>query len=279
MVQVLILVVGAMIFLFLTGTVVGDISEVVNLKSGLLVLGGTIMCSLLAYPFKTLKDLIKSLTAVFRYDESDNRGLLFQIEALAHVRRLYGIRELEEQGKRTDNPFLRKGIELLVDDYDRKEIRDIMDRDCELFVSSRTSQITVLNTLAKLAPAFGFLGTIIGLIGVLNNMENPAEIGKGMSIALLTTLYGSLISNFLFLPLAKKLTEHTKAQLTQLNIVMEGVMDISEKKNPKAISHRLGSHLEINDLVVGEILGSQDRGDRHVFYSFMRKLIPRKQRV
>ncbi|HDZ24783.1 MAG TPA: flagellar motor component [Desulfobacteraceae bacterium] len=248
MIQVIIVAAGAIICLFLTGNTIGEISEVANLKSGLLVLGGTLMCAFLAFPVKTFRGLIKSLMEVFRYKETNHKDLLFQIESLAHVRWLYGIRELEEDGKRTDNPFLRRGIELVVDDYDRYEIRDIMEKDYELYFSNKASQVHLLRTLAKLAPAFGFIGTIIGLISVLNNMGVPAEIGKGMSLALLTTLYGSLISNFLFLPLAKKLSEHTKAEITQLNIIMEGVMDISDKRNPKAISHRLQGYLGLHDL-------------------------------
>ena len=279
MIQVIIIAAGAMICLFLTGSTVGDISEVVNLKSGLLVLGGTLMCAFLAFPVKTFRELIKSLMEVFRYEETDHQDLLFQIESLAHVRWLYGIKELEEDGKRTDNPFLRRGIELVVDDYDRYEIRNIMEKDCELYFSNKASQIHILRTLAKLAPAFGFIGTIIGLISVLNNMGVPAEIGKGMSLALLTTLYGSLISNFLFLPLAKKLSEHTKAEITQLNIIMEGVMDISDKRNPKAISHRLKGYLGVHDLTRADGLVRSAPKGLPILRTFVHKLAMRKQNV
>jgi flagellar motor component MotA len=83
---------------------------------------------------------------------------------------------------------------------------------------------------------------------VLNNVEDPAQIGKGMALALLTTLYGILIANFLFFPLAKKLSEHTKAEATVLNIILEGVMDIADQKTSKSISHRLNSYIGINHL-------------------------------
>jgi chemotaxis protein MotA len=88
----------------------------------------------------------------------------------------------------------------------------------------------------------------MGLIKVLNNVEDPALIGKGMALALLTTLYGILLANFLFFPLAKKLSEHAKAEATVLNIVLEGVMDIADQKTSKSISHRLNSYLGINHL-------------------------------
>jgi len=279
MIQVIIIAAGAMICLFLTGSTVGEISEVANLKSGLLVLGGTLTCAFLAFPVKTFRGLIKSLVEVFRYEETNHKDLLFQIESLAHVRWLYGIRELEEDGTRADNPFLRRGIELVVDDYDRYEIRDIMEKDYELYFSNKASHVHLLRTLAKLAPAFGFIGTIIGLISVLNNMGTPAEIGKGMSLALLTTLYGSLISNFLFLPLAKKLSEHTKAEITQLNIIMEGVMDISDKRNPKAISHRLQGYLGVHDLTRADGLAWSVPWGWATLRTFVHKLAMRKQNV
>ncbi len=263
MIQVLILVMGAIVFLFLTGSAMGEISEIVNLKSGLMVLGGTLMCALLAFPIKTFKDLIRSLVEVFRYEEENNEDMLSQIVNLAHIRWLYGIREMEEEGKKADHPFLRKGISLIADDYDRYEIFNILEKDVELFFSKRTSQINILDTLGKLAPAFGFVGTIIGLISVLSNMENPTEIGKGMSIALLTTLYGSLISNFFFLPLAKKLSEFTKTQAMEFNIVMEGVMDICDKKNPKAIAHRLRSYSGLHTPTRSERLPSPSPVGRH----------------
>ena len=263
MIQVLILLMGAMVFLFLTGSAMGEISEIANLKSGVMVLGGALMCALLAFPIKTFKDLAGSLMEVFRTEEKKSEEMLSQIETLAHIRWLYGIREMEEEGKKADHPFLRKGISLIADDYDRYEIFNILEKDIELFFSKRTSQINILDTLGKLAPAFGFVGTIIGLISVLSNMESPTEIGKGMSIALLTTLYGSLISNFLFLPLARKLSEHTKAQAMEFNLIMEGVMDICDKKNPKAIAHRLRSYSGLHNPKRSEILSPPSPAGRH----------------
>ena len=279
MIQVIIVAAGAIICLFLTGNTVGEISEVANLRSCLLVLGGTMMCAFLTFPFKTFRGLFKSLVGVFQDEEPNHKDLLFQIESLAHVRWFYGIKELEEDGKKTGNPFLRRGIELVVDDYDRYEIRNIMEKDYELYFSNKASHIHILRTLAKLAPALGFIGTIIGLISVLNNIGTPAEIGKGMSLALLTTLYGSLISNFLFLPLAKKLSEHTKAEITQLNIIMEGVMDISHKRNPKAISHRLKGYLGVHDLTRADGLVRSAPKGLPILRTFVHKLAMRKQNV
>ena len=202
----------------------------------------------IAFPLKTFRDLCKSLMVVFKQQETNGELLVSELEMLAHIWRRSGIVALEKARQGLENVFLQKGIELVVDGYDRYDIRNIMEKDYELYFSRKESQVNILNTLAKLAPVFGFVGTILGLINVLNSMEDPAMIGKGMALALLTTLYGILLANFLFFPLSKKLSEYAKAEATVLNIILEGILDIADQKTSKSISHRLNSYLDVNQL-------------------------------
>ena len=248
MVQKLILGIGILAFLIISEMAIEGTSILINLKSALLVLAGTLLSALIAYPLKTFKDLRKSLKAIFSREETDSEPLIKELEALAVIWRRYGIYELENAAQSIDNVFLRKGVELVVDGYNRFDIRNVLEKDYELYFSRKDSQINILKTLAKLAPVFGFVGTIIGLINVLNNMQDPAQIGEGMALALLTTLYGILMANFIFLPLSKKLSEHIKAEATALNIVLEGILDIADQKTSSYISRRLTSYLDINSL-------------------------------
>ena len=248
MLQKLILLIGIILFMILSGNAIENTSIMLNLKSALLVMAGSLLSAFIAFPMKTFRDLLKSLIAVYKHEETDNEPLVQEMEKLAVIWRRHGIIALENAKNRVDNVFLNKGVELVIDGYNRYDIRNIMEKDYELYFSRKESQVNVLNTLAKLAPIFGFVGTIIGLINVLNNVEDPAQIGKGMALALLTTLYGILLANFLFFPLSKKLSEHTKAEATVLNIILEGVMDIADQKTSKSISHRLNSYLGINHL-------------------------------
>ena len=248
MVQKLILGIGILAFLIISEMAIEGTSILMNLKSALLVLAGTLLSALIAYPLKTFKDLRKSLKAIFSRGETDSEPLIKELEALAVIWRRYGIYELENAAQSIDNVFLRKGVELVVDGYNRFDIRNVMEKDYELYFSRKDSQINILKTLAKLAPVFGFVGTIIGLINVLNNMQDPAQIGEGMALALLTTLYGILMANFIFLPLSKKLSEHIKTEATTLNIVLEGILDIADQKTSTYISRRLTSYLDINSL-------------------------------
>jgi chemotaxis protein MotA len=241
--QKFILLIGIVLFMVLSGNAIENTSIMLNLKSALLVLAGSLLSAFIAFPMKTFRDLFKSLLSVYRQEATDNEPLVQEMEKLAVIWRRHGIIALENAKNSIENVFLNKGIELVIDGYNRFDIRNIMEKDYELYFSRKESQVNVLNTLAKLAPVF-----IMGLIKVLNNVEDPALIGKGMALALLTTLYGILLANFLFFPLAKKLSEHAKTEATVLNIILEGVMDIADQKTSKSISHRLNSYIGINHL-------------------------------
>jgi len=235
---------GIILFLGLSSKLVGETSMILNVKSGFLVLGGTIIIGFLSFPMKSYRDLFKTLVVIFRGKEMDYRILVKDIARLSRVNRLYGKLALEKEARRIKNFFLRKGIDLIVDGYDPFEIHKIMEKEYEMYFSRKESLSNILNTLQKLAPVIGFLGTIIGLISVLNHLGSPADMGKGMSIALLTTLYGLLIANFLFLPLHKKLSEHLKIESALLYVIIEGVIDISQDKNSRAIAYHLQSYME-----------------------------------
>jgi chemotaxis protein MotA len=233
-----------MLFLWLSTKIVGETSMILNLKSGFLVFSGTIVIGFLSFPMKSYRELFKTLVVIFRRKELDYGILVKDIARLSRVNRLYGNLALEKEAPRIKNVFLRKGIDLIVDGYDPFEIHKIMEKEFEIYFSRKESLVNILNTLQKLAPVIGFLGTIIGLISVLNNLGSPADMGKGMSIALLTTLYGLLIANFLFLPLQKKLSEHLKLESALLYAIIEGVIDISQDKNSRAVAYHLQSYME-----------------------------------
>jgi len=235
---------GIILFLGLSSQLVGETSMILNVKSGFLVLGGTIIIGFLSFPMKSYRDLFKTLVVIFRGKEMDYRILVKDIARLSRINRLYGKLALEKEAHHIKNFFLRKGIDLIVDGYDPFEIHKIMEKEYEMYFSRKESLVSILNTLQKLAPVIGFLGTIIGLISVLNHLGSPADMGKGMSIALLTTLYGLLIANFLFLPLHKKLSEHLKIESALLYVIIEGVIDISQDKNSRAIAYHLQSYME-----------------------------------
>jgi chemotaxis protein MotA len=263
----------------LLATIVNDAFIVLNLKSGILVLGGTLLIGFLAFPMRSYKDLAMTIYAVFQHQETDYHELVKHIERLSSINRRYGHVILEKELNHIENLFLRKGIELVVDQYDPYEIHNIMEKEYELYFSRKESLVNILNTLQKLAPAIGFVGTIIGLIDVLNNMGDPMVMGRGMAIAMQTTLYGLLFGNFLFLPLSKKLSAFVKEETKLLYIILEGLLGIAKNRNPKAVAYRLQSYLRNYCGVQEYALEPPENKGWLTAHNSVQKLMTRKQNV
>ncbi len=244
MVQKLVIM-GVLAFIvFVSTSFAGEVSLFSNVKSLAIVLGGTLLGVLVAFPVSTVKELGGTVRHMFTAKPVGMNATVRQIVSLARVGRLKGIKALEQEAAKIGNPFLKFGVELVVDRYERYEIRDVLEREHEFHASRLESQLAVLNTMSKLAPAFGFVGTIIGLVGALGNLSSAAEVGKAMSVALLTTFYGLLLANVLFLPISRKLSEHIRTELAVKGLLIEGITAIAEGENSRGIQHRLKYFLE-----------------------------------
>jgi len=277
MIQKMILTAGIILFLCFAVTIIGETSMILNFKSGLLVFGGTWIIGFLSFPHKIHRHLFKTLYAMFRNPETDYQNLIKQIVRLSRIKRIYGKFVLEKESNNIENLFLRKGIELVVDGYDPYEIHKIMEKEYELYFSRKESLINILDTFQKLAPAIGFVGTIMGLIDVLSNIGSHLEMGRGMAIALLTTLYGLLFANFFFLPLSKKLSEHIRAESILLYIILEGVLDISRDKNSTGVEYRLQSYIRNYQWVNEDVPEYPARKGQPVHISPLQKLMTKKE--
>lgn len=205
----------------------------------MILLTGTLLCCMISYPAKLFSHLFISIRQAFAKDQKDFNDIINQIEALSVIRRNEGIIKLDEKSRHIENSFLKMGIEMIVDGYDRYAIFKTLERRYDNFLKAKLSEADLINTMIKLMPVFGFVGTIIGLINVLNNMGSPELIGKGVATALLTTFYGLLYANIVFLPISKKLTEKTRQDTIELALIIDGVLDIADKVNSRAIGYRL----------------------------------------
>ncbi len=230
---------GVFVFLFLSGTVSEMSSVTINIKSNLIVLAGTLSCCLISYPMSLFSDLLVSIRHAFSKNQKGFDHIINEIEELSMIRRSQGKLALDEKSKEIKNDFLKIGIEMVADGYDRYTIFKTLERRYDSYLTAKRSQTDLINTMIKLMPVFGFVGTIIGLINVLNNMGSPELIGKGVATALLTTFYGLLYANIVFLPLGKKLSGSIRRDSTELALIIEGVLDIADKVNSKSISYRL----------------------------------------
>jgi chemotaxis protein MotA len=219
----------------------GDIAMFFNPLGLLLVVGGTLAGVFMAFPLRTIKDLQDQLGHVFkaRVRSLDEVERLFV--RLTQLRRDHGVRAMELAARRLGHPFLEMGVSLVADERTPNYIRDRLEQEFELFASRREAQRAVLTLMGRLAPAFGLAGTIIGLVRMLNAIQDPSEVTAGMSVALLTTFYGIILANLMVLPIERKFREITRAEAEELTLMTEGIMGLAAEENGAAISARLHS--------------------------------------
>lgn len=208
------------------------------IESLALVLFGPLLSISLAYPLATIRKL---LAEIFTGPARDNRAITIQIRDLAKVWQRAGGKTLEEVNKKTRNPFLKKGIEMVIDGYSPGDIERILGKNYDMYLSRREAQANILSSLSKLTQSFGFIGTVIGLISVLGSLQDKAHIGTGVSMALFTTLYGLLLANFLYIPLHKKFIERARKEYDDFGILVEGVLGIARGESSKHIYYKLSS--------------------------------------
>jgi chemotaxis protein MotA len=157
----------------------------------------------------------------------------------AAINRRDGALALEEQINKVNNTFLAKGLQMLVDGQDPDEIRDLMSLEIQYLQDRHSNGKKILEFMGSAAPAFGMIGTLIGLVQMLKNLSSPDQIGAGMAVALITTFYGALSANLVFLPLAGKLGLYSKAEATAMEMIVEGINAIARGDNPTVVREKL----------------------------------------
>ena len=234
---------GILFFGFLFVLLSGLTSWSANIKSCLIVLAGTVVCSMLNSSPHAVKSFFTNFGEIINYQTNSFDDLIEEIAMLARIRRVGGLADLEAKSKDIENNFLKKGVELVVDGYSDSAVVSTLEHRYQNDTALRKEQNDFVNTMMKLSPVFGFAGTIIGLIQVLNNMTAPEMIGEGMATALLTTFYGLIFANLIFLPVSKKASQMLTSESVEKSLIIEGLLDISKNMNSKAISYRLISSL------------------------------------
>ena len=217
----------------------GELSSFLDIKSVFIVVGGVISATVVSFPFKQIKNLGKALANAFKKDTTNLKDDVELLLNLANTARKEGILALEGAADEIADPFLKKGIMLIVDGSDPELIKGILETDLD-FVKERHAQTRgILEAAAAYSPAFGMIGTLIGLINMLKNLSDMAALGPSMAVALVTTFYGSLLANMIFLPLAKKLKAVGNQEYLRKELVLEGLLSIQDGENPRIIREKL----------------------------------------
>lgn len=223
------------------------ISNFADAASVLITLGGA-FCAVLAS--NTMKDFLaglKSIKLIFKMATLNTPQIIQKIIDLSNVARKEGLLSLEEAAGELDDPFMKKGILLIVDGTDPELVRAIMDTELVSIEGRHKKKINFWQDVASMGPAWGMIGTLVGLINMLQNMNDPASIGPSMSIALITTLYGSMLANWICIPVATKLKSNSEAEMMLKEVMIEGLLSIQAGENPRIIEEKLKSFLAPSD--------------------------------
>lgn len=217
----------------------GSPGAYIDPPSIMIVIGGATAATLTAYPLVRFLQLPKVILKTLFAKPGDALTLVQQLVELAEVARRDGILALEASVETADDEFLVRGIQMAVDGSDPEVIESIMETELENLMDRHEAGKGLLDAFGRYAPAFGMIGTLIGLVAMLQNMDDPSKIGAGMAAALLTTLYGALMANLVFLPLADKLAQRSSEEILLRTIVIQGVMSIQAGDNPRNVQSKL----------------------------------------
>ena len=216
-----------------------------------IVLGGATAASLISFPLKEVFKMPKVVKHALFSKPRNPQELIKELVHYAEVARRDGILSLESSTRDIKDEFLISGIQMAVDGTDPELIEQIMESELEAIEDRHGAGKALFENIGRFAPAFGMIGTLIGLVKMLANMDDPSKIGAGMAIALLTTMYGALLANLIALPLAEKLGKRSREELLLKNIILRGVMAIQSGDNPRVVERRLKTFLPIRQRMAG----------------------------
>jgi chemotaxis protein MotA len=222
----------------------GSLLSYADLPSFLMVVVGSIFSVMCATSIAETIGLFKTLGLAFNVPHYDMSGIIKKLMSFSDKARREGLLALEEELDDLDNEFMKKGLRLVVDGTDAAIVRDLLEIEMSQIAGRHAGKITVLNMWATLGPGYGMLGTVIGLIAMMKNLEDKASVGPNMAVALITTLYGSMIANWLLMPMTGKLKTQDEREGAVMEMVVEGILSIQAGDNPRSLAQKLLSFLD-----------------------------------
>ena len=239
-----ILGVGFCFLLFCSGfTFSGDLGIYANLTGFIIVIGGCTTSLFLAYRVERLMILARVILASYARPVISPRGVIKLLVILSVKQRLHGSLSLEREEEDASIFFLRRAIGLLVDSHKPEQIREALDAEMFFFKKRREESLRILRTLAEVAPAFGLIGSVVGLIGMLHGLGDSTTIISTIPIALTSTLYGIILANMICNPIAANIRERTSQELLLQRLIPEGIISIASDVHPQFLDNKLKSFL------------------------------------
>lgn len=216
-------------------------SVFINPPSLLIVVGGTSLVVLAKFSFAQFFGAFKAAARAFKFKLPETQASIEELVEIANIARKEGVLGLED--REVSSPFLGQGIQMLVDGQDGKTIKELLSKERLMTLDHNRSGAKVFTAMADVAPAMGMIGTLIGLVQMLSNMEDPKSIGPAMAVALLTTLYGAMIATMIATPIADKLSLRMTEEARMQSLYIDALVAIQEGTNPRIIEQMLSSYL------------------------------------
>jgi chemotaxis protein MotA len=225
----------------------GHVSSIMQLTAIIIVGGGTFGAVCVQNPLSVVIKACSSLSLAITGPHIDNKGTIKLILDLANVSRKQGLLALEGKLKDIKDPFMKKGIQLIVDGTDPKAVHEILEIEVEHHEEQGVHAAKVWEAAGGYAPCVGIIGAVLGLIHVMENLADPSKLGGGIAVAFVATVYGVGLANLFFLPLANKIKFKLKEEAGSRNIIIMGLVGLAQGENPRLLQEKLESYLPHNE--------------------------------
>lgn len=234
----------------------GSVFTYIDLPSVFMTVIGSYLCLYVNFTVSDVLGIFSILGLAFKIPKFGEQAIITKLMAFSDKARREGLLALEEELEDLDDEFMKKGLRLVVDGTDAEIIRNLMDNELSQMQDRHAGKIAMVDSWSKLAPGMGMLGTVTGLIAMLKNLEDKSTIGPNMAVALITTFYGAIMANIIFIPLMGKLKDQDAAETKVKEMEIEGVLSIQAGDNPRILALKLLSYLNPRDrkAVEAEIL-------------------------
>jgi chemotaxis protein MotA len=216
----------------------------------ILIIGGSLSATIITVPLKIALQLPKYIIQAFTTKNYDAKGTIDMLTKLADRARREGLLALEEDSKKIKDPFLQRGIMMVVDGVDSEQVEAILDTNIEQMKARHKQGVTFFASAGGFAPTFGIIGTVMGLISVLKQLDNPSALGESIAAAFLATLWGLLTANLIYLPISNKLKSKSEEEAKNRYMQLEGILAIQAGENPRIVRDKLNAYLpptEVNN--------------------------------
>ena len=230
---------------FVLGTILmgGSIMMFVNIPSILIVVGGTIASVMIGYPLSDVLGMFKVSMKIFMFKIEKPEDIIANLVEISNKARKGGLLSIEGDIQSTPDPYLAQALQMTVDGVKTADIAQIMQKKMDLTKKSLDTGSDIFSSMGSYAPAFGMIGTLIGLVQMLANLDDPSSIGPKMAVAMITTFYGAVMANLFFIPMSDKLSGRNEEEITNMNIIFEGILSIREGEHPKLMEDKLKVYL------------------------------------